>query len=166
MTVAGSPFPRALRTYVVASDSPRLYASTNPWKVVASFDTIATTVEEYVKVIEALKSALPKEEPGAKRKKFEKMHLDLIKKLEARSEVVNDELTVSVSLCAHTATTAPFQRIERARSRDARARKDAALARQVADTRETRTRRQTKKAQYVYNDASDVSGSSNLCPQG
>lgn len=47
-----------------------------------------------------------------------------------------------------------MQRIERARKKVL---KEAEFARQAAELRETRTRRQTKRAQYVYNDAgSDV----------
>ena len=58
------------------TDSPRLYTSTNPWKITATFHTISSTREEYITTIEELKeSAPPAPKKGQKWTKFELSHL-------------------------------------------------------------------------------------------
>jgi len=77
-------------------DSPRIYVSTNPWKITATFQTISSTREEYIATIESLK-AIPLSElkKGQKRSKPEQAHLQLITALEARIEAIDAELAVS-----------------------------------------------------------------------
>ena len=78
------------------ADSPRIYVSTNPWKISATFQTISTTREEYLSVIENLKENAPHEpKKGQKRLRTETAHLGLIKALEDRLEAIDAELVVS-----------------------------------------------------------------------
>ena len=86
------------------ADSPRLYTSTNPWKITATFHTISSTREEYISTIESLKeSAPPDPKKGQKRTKPEQSHLALIVALEKRIEVIDAELNVSNSFAVHHA---------------------------------------------------------------
>jgi len=79
------------------ADSPRIYVSTNPWKITATFQTISSTREEYIEAIESLKAAAPPAQlkKGQKRSKLEQAHLHLIAALEARIELIDAELVVS-----------------------------------------------------------------------
>lgn len=80
------------------TDSPRVFVSTNPWKITATFSTVSSTREEYVALIEDLKASAPPElKKGEKRSKLDQGHLALIKALENRIEVIDTELTVSFS---------------------------------------------------------------------
>ncbi|KAL0068672.1 hypothetical protein AAF712_004388 [Marasmius tenuissimus] len=85
------------KRYWAADLSPRIYVSTNPWKITATLQTISSTREEYVSVIEQLKANAP---PPAKTKKKrprpEIAHEQLIKSLEERLEDIDKELVVSV----------------------------------------------------------------------
>jgi hypothetical protein len=97
------------------TDSPRLYVSTNPWKMSATFQTISSTREEYLAVIEELKASAPPElKKGEKRSKLEQSHITLIGTLEGRVEAIDAELTVSFLLtfpaapCVVTTETIPF----------------------------------------------------------
>ncbi|KAJ7446470.1 hypothetical protein B0H11DRAFT_2084887 [Mycena galericulata] len=122
------------KRYWAADDSPRLYVSTNPWKMTATFQTVASTREEYLLVLEELKASSPPElKKGEKRSKMEQSHLNLVTVLDGRLEAIDAELT----------------RVEKARKKvEAR---NALLARVAqAEIRETRTRRQTRKPDYVY----------------
>jgi len=47
------------KRYWVVDDSPRVYLSTNPWKVTSTFQTVSSTKEEYVALIEKLKASAP-----------------------------------------------------------------------------------------------------------
>jgi hypothetical protein len=71
--------------------------STNPWKVTATFESISSTKEEYLSVIERLKNTLPPTpSKGSKRKsKHEANHETLIKALEDRLGAIDTELAVS-----------------------------------------------------------------------
>ncbi|KAJ7619207.1 hypothetical protein DFH06DRAFT_78641 [Mycena polygramma] len=122
------------KRYWAADDSPRLYVSTNPWKMAATFQAISSTREEYLAVIEELKTSAPPElKKGEKRSKMEQSHLNLIVMLEGRIEAIDTEIT----------------RVEKARKRLEQ--RQAALARMAqTEVRETRTRRQTRKPDYVY----------------
>jgi hypothetical protein len=72
VALARGPDPR--------SDSPRVYLSTNPWKVTSSFQTISSTREDYIALIE----------------KVEFAHQNLIATLEGRLEAVDKEITVRI----------------------------------------------------------------------
>lgn len=88
----------------IFADSPRLYTSTNPWKITATFHTISSTREEYIATIENLKaSAPPDPKKGQKRTKPEQSHLALIVALEKRIEVIDAELNVSNFFAVHRA---------------------------------------------------------------
>ena len=81
-------------------DSPRVYTSTNPWRLTASFKAVSSTREEYLAVIDYLKAILPVSK-GKKRPKNEQNHADLIHKLEQRVDTIDQELNVSLLiLCA------------------------------------------------------------------
>lgn len=84
-----------LRTVALPSDSPRLYVSTNPWKITATFKSISTTKEDYLKVIEDLKLSAPSSKEGEKKSKIELAHLALISTLESRLEAIDAEIAVS-----------------------------------------------------------------------
>ena len=86
----------------IFADSPRLYTSTNPWKITASFHSISSTREEYIATIEKLKASAPPDlKKGQKRTKPEQSHLALIVALEKRIEVIDAELNVSNSFAVH-----------------------------------------------------------------
>ncbi|KAG9314049.1 hypothetical protein JVU11DRAFT_4828 [Chiua virens] len=117
------------KRYWVADDSPRIYVSTNPWKITATFQTASSTREEYLAVIESLKV---KASRSAKKSKIEQAHMALIETLESRVDILNSELA----------------RVQRARRKIEQ--KQILMAQ--AEIRETRTRRQTRRPDYVYND--------------
>ncbi|KAF8846030.1 hypothetical protein BDN67DRAFT_918061 [Paxillus ammoniavirescens] len=117
------------KRYWVADDSPRMYVSTNPWKITATFHTVSSTRQEYLAVIENLKAIAPK---GDKKNKIEQAHLSLIEALENRINVIDAELA----------------RVQRVRRKIEQ--KQILMAQ--AEIRETRTRRQTRRPDYVYND--------------
>jgi hypothetical protein len=82
----------ALPVAPICSDSPRVYLSTNPWKVTSAFQTVSSTREEYIALIEKLKaSASPKP-----KSKVEFAHQNLIAAIEGRLEAVDKELTVRI----------------------------------------------------------------------
>ncbi|KAF9486290.1 hypothetical protein BDN70DRAFT_869765 [Pholiota conissans] len=124
------------KRYWVADDSPRLYVSTNPWKMTATFQTISSTREEYLQIIEDLKAIAPKEiKKGQKRTKLEACHIALIKDLEGRIEAIDSELA----------------RVSKVRKKIEQKR----LLLAQAEIRQTRTRRRTQKPDYVYNNDVD-----------
>ena len=77
--------------------SPRLYVSTNPWKITATFQTISSTREEYVATIDRLRASAPKLKESQRGTKIELAHLALITDLEKRLEAIDAELTVSIN---------------------------------------------------------------------
>ena len=88
-----STYGVALPMVPICSDSPRVYLSTNPWKVTSTFQTVSSTREEYVALIEKLKaSASPKP-----KLKVEFAHQNLTAALEARLEIIDKELLVRIS---------------------------------------------------------------------
>ncbi|KAJ7631142.1 hypothetical protein FB45DRAFT_917623 [Roridomyces roridus] len=125
------------RRFWAPDDSPRLYVSTNPWKMAATFTSLASTREEYLAVIEDLKGASPPElKKGEKRSKNDLAHLNLVTILEDRMEAIDAELI----------------RVEKARKKIEN--RNAAILRAAqTEIRETRTRRQTRKPDYVYSSA-------------
>ena len=76
--------------HLIPSDSPRVYLSTNPWKVTSAIQSVSSTREEYVSLIEALKTSAPTKPKS----KVERAHQNLIVALEGRLETVDKELTV------------------------------------------------------------------------
>ena len=79
-------------TLLVRLDSPRVYLSTNPWKVTSTLRTVSSTREEYVDLIENLKASAPLKP----KLKVEFAHQSLIVVLEGRLEVIDKEITVRV----------------------------------------------------------------------
>lgn len=122
------------KRYWIADDSPRIYVSTNPWKMSSTFETLASTREDYMAVIERLKASAPnpkKSSRVAHVKRGEAQHSALILSLEERVPAIDAEI---------------------ARAQRARRKMEQRLALYAqADLRETRTRRQTRKPDYVYN---------------
>ncbi|KAJ8597625.1 hypothetical protein M405DRAFT_803668 [Rhizopogon salebrosus TDB-379] len=117
------------KRYWVVDDSPRIYVSTNPWKITATFQTVSSTREEYLGVVEKLKSS----SPGDRKGKLEQVHTALVKALESRIEIVDAELA----------------RVQRIRKKIEQ--RQILIAQ--AEIRQTRTRRQTRRPDYVYHDA-------------
>ncbi|KAF9015627.1 hypothetical protein BDQ17DRAFT_57632 [Cyathus striatus] len=106
------------KRYWVVDESPRIYVSTNPWKITATLRAISSTRDEYMSVIGQLKSSAPPElKKGQKRSKPEQAHITLIAALEGRIEAIDAELAVS-NLCDNFETgptprnTAEFKRID------------------------------------------------------
>lgn len=91
---------------MVFVDSPRVFVSTNPWKITATFQPVSSTREEYLSVIEDLKASGPGElKKGQKRSKLEQAHIALTNTLEGRMEVIDMELAVSLSSRTHHRTS-------------------------------------------------------------
>jgi hypothetical protein len=166
----------------IFADSPRLYTSTNPWKITATFQTISSTREEYIATIEKLKASAPSEPKKGKRTKPEQSHLALIAALENRIELIDAELNVSnffavlrsvgfsakqqvsnfliflvfIQIVFNTENgLLLFQRVHKVRKKIEQRRMLLAQA----EVRQTRTRRQTQKPDYVYNDDPDSAAS-------
>jgi hypothetical protein len=75
---------------LIRTDSPRVYVSTNPWKVTSTFQTVSSTREEYVALIEKMKASAPTKPKS----KAEFAHQNVIIVLEGRLEIIDKELTV------------------------------------------------------------------------
>ncbi|KAG7099593.1 hypothetical protein E1B28_001423 [Marasmius oreades] len=120
------------KRYWAADFSTRIYISTNPWKITATFQSISSTREEYVAVIEQLKSSAPPppKTNSKKRPRLEIAHMKLIQSLEARLVEVDKETA----------------RIQRVRRKIEQRQQDLVLA----ECRQLRSRRQTRKPDYVY----------------
>ena len=78
-------------------DSPRIYTSTNPWRLTASFKAVSSTREEYLAVIDHLKAVIPVSK-GKRRPKNEQNHADLIHRLEQRIGTIDQEINVSLPI--------------------------------------------------------------------
>ncbi|KAG6817981.1 hypothetical protein H0H87_012449 [Tephrocybe sp. NHM501043] len=79
--------------YWVGDDSPRVFTSTNPWKITATFHAASTTREEYLALIESLKETKPRElKKGERRSRTEAAHIQLIATLEGRIEAIDEEI--------------------------------------------------------------------------
>ncbi|KAG2062300.1 hypothetical protein BDR06DRAFT_946442 [Suillus hirtellus] len=118
------------KRYWVADDSPRIYVSTNPWKITATFQAVSSTRAEYISVIEKLKASSPQ---GDRKNKLEQAHTALVKALESRIDLVDAELA----------------RVQKARKKI----EQRQILMAQAEIRQTRTRRQTRRPDYVYHDA-------------
>ena len=75
---------------LICADSPRVYLSTNPWKVTSTIQTVSSTRDEYVALIDKLKASASKKP----KLKTEIAHQNLISVLEGRIEVIDKELAV------------------------------------------------------------------------
>lgn len=76
-------------------DSPRVYMSTNPWKITAAFEAVCSTRDEYVALIERLKSRAPPEpKNGQRRTKPEQAHSALLKVLQDRITIIDADIAV------------------------------------------------------------------------
>ena len=82
---------------LIRSDSPRVYVSTNPWKVTSTFQTVSSTREEYVALIDKLKASAPA--PTKPKSKVDLAHQNLILAIEGRLEAIDKELVVSFWRC-------------------------------------------------------------------
>lgn len=69
--------------------------STNPWKITATFQTVSSTRDEYTAILEKVKETAPPEGKTGKRSKLETAHLALLKTLQDRVEVIDNEIAVS-----------------------------------------------------------------------
>ncbi|KAG6910536.1 hypothetical protein DXG01_009955 [Tephrocybe rancida] len=79
--------------YWVGDDSPRVFTSTNPWKITATFHAASTTREEYLALIEVLKVSRPQDlRRGERRTRLETAHIQLIATLEGRIEAIDEEI--------------------------------------------------------------------------
>ncbi|KAI0068137.1 hypothetical protein BV25DRAFT_1867186 [Artomyces pyxidatus] len=124
------------KRYWIVDDSPRVYVSTNPWKITATFHAVSSTREEYLALVEKVKASAPPEpKEGERRHKPELSHLALVTALESRIEVIDKEIA----------------RIQKARKKI----EQRNLLMAQAEIRETRTRRQTRRPDYVYYDGGD-----------
>ncbi|CAL1695005.1 unnamed protein product [Somion occarium] len=124
------------KRYWVIDDSPRVYISTNPWKMTATFQTISSTRDEYLAIIDKVKDSSPGEyTPGARWSKLDAAHLALIQALEDRLPAIDAEIA----------------RIQRAKKKI----EQRQLLIAQADLRETRTRRRTTRPDYAYMNGPD-----------
>jgi len=89
-------------------DSPRIYTSTNPWRLTASFKAVSSTREEYLAVIDHLKAVLPVSK-GKRRPKNEQNHADLIHRLEQRIGTIDQEINVSLHAVYYSFLSIPSQ---------------------------------------------------------
>ncbi|EMD41910.1 hypothetical protein CERSUDRAFT_110467 [Gelatoporia subvermispora B] len=119
------------KRYWVIDDSPRVYMSTNPWKITATFQAVSSTRDEYIALVEKLKEiAPPTPKMGERRAKLEQAHLGVLKVLQDRVELIDAELG----------------RIQRAKRKLEQ--RNMLIAQ--AEVRETRTRRRTSRPDYAY----------------
>lgn len=88
-------FLELIRNVYSMLDSPRIYMTSNPWRLSSSFKAISTTQEEYTAVVENLKSTLPPLKKGQRRPRNDGLQLTLIENLEKRVEEIDHELAVS-----------------------------------------------------------------------
>ncbi|EIN13976.1 hypothetical protein PUNSTDRAFT_56275 [Punctularia strigosozonata HHB-11173 SS5] len=114
------------KRYWIADDSPRVWASTNPWKITAGFEVVSSSREEYMAAIEKLKQMAPQ----SVKKRLEVAHAALVLALEERVEKIDAELA----------------RVARVRKKI----QQRQILMAQAEIRETRTRRQTRRPDYVY----------------
>ncbi|KAK2461559.1 hypothetical protein APHAL10511_006022 [Amanita phalloides] len=134
---------RNRKRYWIADDSPRIYVSTNPWKITATFQTISSTREEYLAALEELKKDAPGPlKKGERRSRLDQAHLGLIEALENRVGAIDTEIA----------------RVQRAKRKIEQ--RNALLAQ--AELRETRTRRKAYKPDYVYSNGFDSQASSEI----
>ena len=96
-----------------STDSPRVYKSTNPWKISCTFEAVSSTRAEYVALLERLRAATPAvvEDSSKKKKQKDKDgkdkpspavarrqdHISLVERLAERLEVVDKEIAVRFS---------------------------------------------------------------------
>ncbi|GJE85822.1 hypothetical protein PsYK624_019010 [Phanerochaete sordida] len=120
------------KRYWVIDDSPRVYVSTNPWKITSSFQAVSSDREEYVALVAQLKELSPPPSKSGEKgyKKTDLNHIHLVQALEDRLPAIDAEIA----------------RIQRAQKRIAQ--RNILIAQ--AEIRETRTRRRTTRPDYAY----------------
>ncbi|KAG6837692.1 hypothetical protein H0H93_004968, partial [Arthromyces matolae] len=132
--------------YWIADDSPRVFTSTNPWKITAGFNTVSTTRDDYLALIESLEASKPPDlKKGERRSRIDAGHMQLISALRDRVEAIDEELERVVKV---------RKRIEQRELREQRK-----LLFAQTEVRETRTRRQKQRPDYVYANAYDSEAS-------
>ncbi|VDB86586.1 unnamed protein product [Peniophora sp. CBMAI 1063] len=141
------------KRYWVVDDSPRVYMSTNPWKISSAITAVSSTRAEYVALLERLRAATPPEDDGKKKKgkaiaeARRTGHVELVNGLGQRLEVIDKEIA----------------RIDKLRKKA----QQRAIALAQAEMRQTRTRRQTKRPDYVYaDDIESDDGADDFDPRG
>lgn len=101
----------------IADNSPRLYASNNPWKVAQTFRCVAQTREDYIEWIEKLRaSAPPEQEEGNYEDHRHHLHWELIYALEMRVDEVQRALEDEDNIRKQreaVANAAPTHRVSR-----------------------------------------------------
>ena len=122
---------------------------------------MSSTREEYLELIEELKRNAPvlKGKKKSEITKFDKAHHALIESLEGRIEKIDAEIAVSelTSLPHYSVLIQCLQRVTRAKKRL----QQRLMLFAQAELRETRTRRSTRKPDYVY----DGYNSNEVCSQ-
>ncbi|KIL71682.1 hypothetical protein M378DRAFT_237449 [Amanita muscaria Koide BX008] len=165
---------RNRKRYWAADDSPRVYVSTNPWKITATFQTISSTREEYLAAIEQLKNEAPGPlKKSEKRSRSDQAHLTLVEALENRIVAIDAEIAVSsyptcmkdnyplvvvfdfilpiYKPCVPCCSLKMIKRVQRVKRKLEQRRTLLAQA----ELRETRTRRKTQRPDYVYSNGID-----------
>lgn len=78
------------------AESPRLYTSTNPWKVTQQFQCVSTNRDEYINWIDKLREAAPPEQEDQKYMDMKHFfHWELIYALELRVDAIDEEAKVN-----------------------------------------------------------------------
>lgn len=77
--------------YWVVDDSPRVWASPNPWRMNCPMTVAATTVDEYAALVKKIRDTAPDVAEGSKVKlsKPQQAHVELLPALEARRDAVD-----------------------------------------------------------------------------
>ncbi|KAG8928559.1 hypothetical protein FRC01_005738 [Tulasnella sp. 417] len=77
--------------YWVVDDSPRVWASPNPWRMNCPMSVVATTLDEYVALVKKIRDTAPAVAEGSKVKlsKPQQAHMELLPALEARHGAVD-----------------------------------------------------------------------------
>jgi hypothetical protein len=96
-----------VRSFDIASqlphvlDSPRMWTSTNPWKVTSLFNSVSETMADYLAAIDTLRASAPPEieftsetEVSGKRPHRDVSHWQLIFAMELRVDAIDQELKV------------------------------------------------------------------------
>ena len=80
-----------------SADSPRVYVSTNPWKITSSFLAVSSDREEYVALVAQLKELSPPSTKAGEKayKKTDLNHIRLVQALEDRLPAIDAEIAVS-----------------------------------------------------------------------
>lgn len=77
--------------YWVVDDSPRVWASPNPWRMNCPMTVVATTIDEYAALVKKIRDTAPEVAEGTKVKlsKPQQAHVELLPALEVRYDAVD-----------------------------------------------------------------------------